>query len=215
LGLIGERNPTGDAQKKLDVFSNETIIEAFANTGLVAAVVSEDLEEAQCLACATFTRYILCIDPLDCSSITDINGSVGTIFGIYHMKSESSQQIVEDFLRKGVEQVAAGYLMYGASTVLVYTVGHGVHGFTQDRNVGEFHLSHRNIRWPVRERTYCANLAHHQWHPNIQKLVGYLTELDPDTNRPYSLRNIGALVADLHRCLIQGELHFYQADAMH
>jgi fructose-1,6-bisphosphatase I len=216
LGLVGEKNPTGDAQKKLDVFSNETVIEAFANTGLVAALVSEELDEIVCLVGAKDAKYILCIDPLDGSSNTDINGAVGTIFGIYQRKSSACLGTADEFLRKGSEQVAAGYVMYGTSTVLVYTIGHGVYGFTLDRDLGEFLLSHENIRCPVRGRTYSANLAHHQdWHTGIQQLIKYLTERDPDTNRPYSLRYTGALVADLHRSLIKGGLYFYPADAGH
>ncbi len=216
LGLVGERNPTGDAQKKLDIFSNETVIEAFANTGLVAAIISEELEEPKCIECSTNAEYVLCIDPLDGSSNTDINGSVGTIFGIYPRKSEMGKERGKDFLRKGSEQVVAGYVMYGTSTVLVYTIGHGVHGFTLDHDLGEFLLSHENIICPKRGHTYSANLAHYQdWHPNIQKFIDHLTHSDPSTNRPYSLRYTGALVADLHRSLLEGGLYFYPADAEH
>ena len=216
LGLVGEKNPTGDAQKKLDVFSNETVIEAFGNTGLVTALVSEELDEAVCLVGAKNAKYILCIDPLDGSSNTDINGAVGTIFGIYQRKSNACLETADEFLRKGSEQVAAGYVMYGTSTVLVYTIGHGVYGFTLDRDLGEFLLSHENIHCPVRGPTYSANLARHQdWHSGIQQLLVYLTEHDPATDRPYSLRYTGALVADLHRSLLEGGLYFYPADAGH
>ncbi len=216
LGLVGEKNPTGDAQKKLDVFTNDTVIEAFANTRLVAAVVSEELEEVKCVACTTDAPYVLCTDPLDGSSNTDINGAVGTIFGIYPRKSHDRQETVEDFLRPGSEQVAAGYLMYGTSTILVYSIGHGVHGFTLDRDLGEFLLSHENIRCPARGRTYSANLARApEWHPPIRKFIDYLTARDAATHRPYSLRYTGALVADLHRSLLEGGIYFYPADAEH
>jgi fructose-1,6-bisphosphatase I len=213
LGLVGEKNPTGDAQKKLDVYSNETIIDAFATTGLVAAVASEEEEDVTCLSCPTDARYILCIDPLDGSSNTDINGAVGTIFGIYERENSRSDASEKDFFRRGSELVSAGYVMYGTSTVLVYTFGNGVHGFTLDRDVGNFILSHEDIRCPARGRTYSCNLARYEeWHPNIRKLVDYLTERDPETNRPYSMRYTGALVADLHRCLVEGGFYFYLAD---
>ena len=214
LGLVGEKNPTGDAQTKLDVFSNEIVIEAFANTRLVAALVSEELEEEKCIACETDAQYVLCIDPLDGSSNTDINGAVGTIFGIYQRRSGTRKETVEDFLRKGSEQVAAGYVMYATSTVFVYTIGRGVHGFTLDRDLGEFILSHENIGCPARGRTYSANLARRpEWHPGIQKLTDYLTQSDLPTNRPYSLRYTGALVADIHRSLLEGGMYFYPADS--
>ncbi len=216
LGLVGEKNPTGDAQKKLDVFCNDTVIDAFADMGLVAAIASEEEEDVACKSCTKDARYILCMDPLDGSSNTDINGAVGTIFGIYERKNISEETTENDFFRRGSEQVAAGYVMYGTSTILVYTLGHGVHGFTLDRDVGNFILSHENIRCPRLGKTYSANMARYQeWHPNIQKLVDYLTERDADTNRPYSMRYTGALVADLHRCLIEGGFYFYLADEGH
>ncbi|MBE7446469.1 MAG: fructose-1,6-bisphosphatase [Planctomycetia bacterium] len=180
LGLTGGKNPTGDTQKILDVFSNEIIIEAFAKTGLVAAIVSEELDEVKFLTCQTDARYILCIDPLDGSSNTDINGGIGTIFGIYQRKSGDCPVPVEEFFRKGSDQVAAGYVMYGPGTVLVYTIGHGVHGFTLDHDLGEFLLSHENIRCPVRGVTCSANLAHFsQWPLTFKKFVESLTGRGP------------------------------------
>ena len=194
-------------------FSNEIVIEAFANTRLVAAIASEELEEVKCIACETDAQYVLCMDPLEGSSNTDINGALGTIFGIYKRKAGAPRDAVEDFIRKGSEQVAAGYVMYGTSTVLVYTFGHGVHGFTLDRDLGEFLLSHESIHCPPRGRTYSGNLAHYQeWHPSIQKFINYLGERDPATKRPYSLRYTGALVSDLHRSLLEGGLYFYPTD---
>jgi fructose-1,6-bisphosphatase I len=213
LGLVGERNPTGDVQKKLDVFCNDTVIDAFADTGLVAAIASEEEEDVRFLSCPTDARFILCMDPLDGSSNTDINGAVGTIFGIYEREGIADEDVEREFLRKGKEQIAAGYIMYGPSTILVYTFGHGVHGFTLDRDIGNFILSHENIRCPERGRTYSANMARYQeWDQNIRKLIAYLSERDPSTNRPYSLRYTGALVADFHRCLMEGGFYFYLAD---
>ena len=132
LGLTGEKNVTGDAQKKLDVFGNETVVEAFAEIGLVAAIVSEEMDEPKHVAGGNEARYLLCVDPLDGSSNTDINGPVGTIFGVYRRITARAQESAGDLLRQGKEQVAAGYVMYGPSTVLVYTCGDGVHGFTLD-----------------------------------------------------------------------------------
>jgi len=216
LGLVGETNATGDAQKKLDLFGNQTVVEAFVGTGLVAAIVSEELEETRHVSSESGARYVLCIDPLDGSSNTDINGIVGTIFGIYRRVTSGPRESLEDVLRKGSEQVAAGYVMYGPSTVLVYTSGHGVNGFTLDHDIGEFLLSHPDIRCPPRGHTYSVNLGHEQeWHPGIRKLIRYLGETDPATHRPYSLRYTGAMAADVHRSLIEGGYYAYPADAAH
>ncbi|MBI3328921.1 MAG: class 1 fructose-bisphosphatase [Nitrospinae bacterium] len=216
LGLVGEKNPTGDAQKKLDVFGNETIVGAFAETGLVAAIVSEELDEAKHIVGGRDAKYVLCVDPLDGSSNTDINGPVGTIFGIYRRVTTGPHETARDLLRKGSEQVAAGYAMYGPSTILVYTCGDGVTGFTLDLDLGEFLLSHENIRCPPQGHYYSANLGHyHEWHPNIQQFVEYVTGHDPATHRPYSLRYTGALVADVHRSLLEGGLYFYPPDMEH
>lgn len=216
LGLTGEKNVTGDAQKKLDLFGNDTVVEAFAETGLVAAIVSEEMDEPRHMAGGKEAKYLLCVDPLDGSSNTDINGPVGTIFGIYRRLTVGRRESPEDLLRKGSEQVAAGYMMYGPSTVLVYTCGNGVNGFTLDHDLGEFLLSHEKIRCPERGHYYSGNLGYyHLWHPNIQGFVDYLTDHDPATHRPYSLRYTGALVADVHRSLLDGGLYFYPADAGH
>lgn len=215
LGLVGEKNATGDAQKKLDVYSNEVVIDAFVGTGLVAAIVFEEMEKVKTIEGAEDAKYILCTDPLDGSSNTDINGSIGTIFGIYRRKSTSGDP-TKEVLRAGKDLVAAGYVMYSTSTLLVYACGHGVFGFTLDREVGEFLLSHDNIRCPGRGHYYSSNVARSpDWHPNIQKYIHYLNEQDPHTGRPYSLRYTGALVADVHRSLVEGGLYFYPADSGH
>jgi fructose-1,6-bisphosphatase I len=191
LGLVGEKNATGDAQKKLDVFGNTTCGAGDAG-------------------------YAICVDPLDGSSNTDINNTVGTIFGIYRRVTKGAHDGEEDVLRKGSEQVAAGYVMYGPSTILVYTSGHGVNGFTLDHDIGEFLLSHPNMRCPARGRTYSANLGHlNEWHANIRRYIEYLSETDSESHRPYSLRYTGALVADVHRCLLEGGFYCYPGDAAH
>ena len=216
LGLTGDKNVTGDAQKKLDVFGNETVIEAFADSGLVAAIVSEEMDEARHVMGGSEARYILCVDPLDGSSNTDVNGAVGTIFGIYRKTTSGQNESAEDLLRRGSEQVAAGYVMYGPSTLLVYTCGAGVNGFTLDPSLGEFLLSHEDIRCPSRGHYYSGNMGYyHSWHRNIREFIDYLTEHDAATHRPYSLRYSGALVADVHRSLLEGGLYFYPADSEH
>lgn len=216
LGLVGEKNATGDSQKKLDLFANDTVVEAFAQTGLVAGVISEELDQVKHVAGGAKAKYLLCIDPLDGSSNTDINGALGTIFGIYRSRAGGASDVPGDILRQAAEPVAAGYVLYSTSTMLVYTCGEGVAGFTLDRELGEFLLSHERIRCPERGHTYSANLARvGEWHPHIRRFVEYLTQRDPATGRPYSLRYSGALVADVHRVLLEGGLYFYPADARH
>ncbi|HSB71070.1 MAG TPA: class 1 fructose-bisphosphatase [Candidatus Methylomirabilis sp.] len=216
LGLVGEKNATGDSQKKLDVFANDTVVEAFAQTGLVAGVVSEELDEVKQISCEGKAKYILCVDPLDGSSNTDINGALGTIFGIYRRDPAGGGDQLGDVLRQKAAPVAAGYVMYGTSTILAYTCGHGVAAFTLDRDLGEFLLSQENIRCPARGRTYSANVARMaEWHPDIRRFIQHITQTDPATDRPYSLRYSGALVGDVHRCLIEGGLYFYPPDPGH
>jgi fructose-1,6-bisphosphatase I len=216
LGLVGGKNTTGDAQKKLDIFTNETMIEAFARTGLVAEIISEEMEEPRRVPGGSDAQFILCTDPLDGSANTDSNGALGTIFAVYRRRGNSGSGDWLQVLRRGSEQVAAGYVMYGPSTLLVYTSGAGVNGFTLDPNLGEFLLSHSDIRCPARGNYFSANLGHlQQWHPNIRKYVEYLTSNGSSTARSYSLRYTGAFVADLHRCLISGGIFFYPGDAEH
>lgn len=216
LGLVGEKNATGDSQKKLDVFANDTVVEAFAQTGLVAGIISEELDEVKEISCESKARYILCTDPLDGSSNTDINGALGTIFGIYRRSSTCACDVQGEILGRTAEQAAAGYVMYGTSTVLAYTCGHGVHGFTLDRELGEFLLSHEDIRCPTRGRTYSANVARAaDWDPGIRRFIEYVNQSDRASGRPYSLRYTGALVADIHRSLVEGGIYFYPADPGH
>jgi fructose-1,6-bisphosphatase I len=216
LGLIGEKNATGDYQKKLDVYANDAVVSIFAESGLVAGIVSEELEKEKEIESGSSSEYLMCIDPLDGSSNTDINGALGTIFGIRKRPAKNSGSIAEDVLRPGSEQVAAGYVMYSNSTLLVYTAGHGAHGFTLDRELGEFILTHENLRCPPRGHYYSANLGKfYDWSHELRKYIEYLTAKDPATKRPYSLRYSGALVADLHRSLIEGGIYFYPPDADH
>jgi fructose-1,6-bisphosphatase I len=197
LGATGEQNVQGEATKKLDVFGNQTIIEAFAPNELVAAIVSEELDEARSVACGTRASYVLCIDPLDGSSNADVNGVVATIFGVYRPAREGRTAATVESVRSGRDQVAAGYIMYGPSTIFVYTTGSGVHGFTLDHDIGEFLLTHPDIRCPQHAPYYSANLANAgEWNDAIQAYVG---QLAGGADRHYSLRYSGSLVADVHR----------------
>jgi fructose-1,6-bisphosphatase I len=212
-GLAGDRNVTGDAQKKLDVIGNNIVLEAVAGTRLIAAVVSEELGEAERLGDGD---YVLCTDPLDGSSNTDINGTVGTIFGLYRRPGGGPIDPTRDLLRSGREQILAGYVMYGPSTLLVYTAGRGTHGFTLDLDRDEFVLTHANIRCLARGTCLSANLARlRDWHPGVQRFVASVTGPDGGARPSWSLRYTGALVADVHRSLIEGGIYFYPADPGH
>ncbi len=215
LGLVGERNPTGDAQKKLDVFANEVVVDAFADSGLVAAIASEEMEQLRTINCSPDASHLLCVDPIDGSSNTDVNGAVGTIFSFYR-RAATGSCAVEDELRTGAELRAAGYVLYGPSTLLVYTSGGDVSGFTLDHDIGDFFLSHERVRCPARGPYYSANLGrYNEWAANVRRYADYLIEPDPTSGRPYSLRYTGALVADLHRSLLEGGIYLYPADAAH
>lgn len=212
LGATGGQNVQGEQTKKLDQFGNDVIVEAFARTELVAAIVSEEMDEPRQMAGGPNASYVLCIDPLDGSSNSDVNGVVATIFGVYRPPGGATPAGVGD-LRSGRDQVAAGYIMYGPSTVLVYSTGQGVDGFTLDHDLGEFVLSHPELRCPPRGPYYSANLGNlRQWDAGVQ---AYVQHLATDPQGPHSLRYTGALVADLHRCLIDGGVYLYPGDRQH
>jgi len=159
-------------------------------------------------------KYICHFDPLDGSSNIDVNVSIGTIFSVYKRISKSGPGALEDCLQKGTEQVAAGYVIYGSSTVLVYTNGQGVHGFTLDPSVGEFLLSNENIITPKKSKTFSVNEGNFcKWSQGMKDYVSYLKEIDSETSRPYSSRYIGSLVADFHRNLLYGGIFMYPADS--
>jgi len=215
-GFVGGRNASGDVQKALDVFTNKTMVEAFAGTGLVAEIISEEMEVPQTVPGGADGKFILCTDPLDGSANVEANGAVGMIFAVYRRREGSLRDSLQQVLPRGSEQVAAGYVMYGPSTLLVYTSSAGVNGFTLDPNVGEFLLSHVELRCPVRGNYLSANLAHlSHWHRNIQRYVEYLISNDPPEGRRHSLRYTGAFVADFHRILLSGGIFFYPGDSEH
>jgi len=212
LGMTGEINIQGEQVKKLDVFANEQFIAALKAGGECCAIASEENEEIIPVdnEVSKNAKYVVAIDPLDGSSNIDVNVSVGTIFSIYRRTSLTGLGTTEDFMQRGTEQVAAGYLIYGSSTMLVYTTGKGVNGFTLDPSIGEFCLSHPNMKIPRNGKTYSINEGYYVHFPDgVKKFIKYCQEEDPKTNRPYSSRYIGSAVADIHRNLINGGIFIY------
>ncbi|HWR00695.1 MAG TPA: class 1 fructose-bisphosphatase [Chlorobaculum sp.] len=217
LGLTGSTNIQGEEVKKLDLFANEQIISAIGQHGRFAIMGSEENDSIIIPPQNQTGHYALLFDPLDGSSNIDVNVSVGTIFSIYHLKgSDPGKASLADCLQNGAEQVAAGYVIYGSSVVLVYTTGHGVHGFTYDPTVGEFLLSHENIVTPENGKYYSINEGSWaQFNDSTKRYIDYLKEEDPATGRPYSTRYIGSLVADFHRNLLTGGVFVYPATHKH
>lgn len=214
LGLTGEVNIHGEAVKKLDIYANERICKSMDHGGHLCIMASEENEDVIPIP-DEFPKgkYVLMFDPLDGSSNIDANVSVGTIFSVYRRKTTGKEATVEDCLRKGTEQVAAGYIVYGSSTMMVYTTGQGVHGFTLDPSIGEFLLSHENIKIPSKGKIYSINEGNtNTWDEGTKKYTAYLKEKDSSTDRPYALRYIGSLVADFHRNLLYGGIFLYPAD---
>lgn len=213
LGTTGETNVQGEAVKKLDTIANETLIKVFQHTGLVCALASEEMEKPLFLSENwPHGKYMLLFDPLDGSSNTDVNMPMGTIFSVLHYEGAAGPA-AEDLVRGGTQQVAAGYLMYGSSTVLVFTSGKGVHEFTLDPALGEYLLSKEGIRMPPKGAIYSANEGNAcKWVPGVRRFIDYLKEADKPTARPYTLRYSGCLVADVHRLLIGGGIYLYPAE---
>ncbi len=212
LGVAGSENIQGEAQQKLDIFADEQFIRAMQSGGEVCSLASEEndhhLEFDNSPSCDG--KYVVAFDPLDGSSNIDVNVSIGTIFSIYRRKDENKLSGVDEFLRKGTEQVAAGYVIYGSSTMLVYTTGRGVNGFTLDPSIGEFCLSHPQLKMPDSGKIYSVNEGNLVHFPeSIKAYIAHCKEEDSTTGRPYSARYIGSMVADLHRNLIKGGIFIY------
>ena len=214
MGLTGRKNVHGEEVQKLDEFANATIIRSIEHLGILAAVASEEMEDIHIVPADNGGEYVLVFDPLDGSSNIDVNVGIGTIFSIFRRKAENASQALEpDFLRTGKEQVCAGYMIYGSSTMLVYTTGRGVHGFTLDPTIGEFLLSHEDIKIPERGSIYSVNEANSRvWEKGMQRYVESLKASD-STDRSYKARYVGSLVADFHRNLLKGGIFLYPADA--
>lgn len=218
LGDTGTVNVQHEQVKKLDVFANEQFISALKYGGECCMIVSEENEEMIPFYAdvSPNAKYIVAIDPLDGSSNIDVNVSVGTIFSIYRRLSDKVNAGIDDILQPGSKQVAAGYIIYGSSTMLVYTTGHGVNGFTLDPSIGEFCLSHPDLKIPSEGNTYSINEGNYVHFPEgVKSYLQYCKQDDPATYRPYTSRYIGSLVADFHRNLIRGGIFIYPSTAAH
>lgn len=217
LGSAGTTNVQGEEVKKLDVFANKRFIAALELGGQCCGVASEENTEFISFhdAVSREANYVVALDPLDGSSNIDVNVSVGTIFSIYRRVSQAKGPVTEeDFLQKGSEQVSAGYIIYGSSTMLVYTTGHGVNGFTLDPSIGEFCLSHPDMNIPKQGKTYSVNQGYYySFNEGVKSFINYCMEPDKATGRPYSSRYIGSMVADIHRNIISGGIFMYPITA--
>ncbi len=214
MGDVGTTNVQGEDQKKLDVYANHIFKEAIRRRFEVCGMASEEEDDFIAFdgGCKT-GNYILLTDPLDGSSNIDVNVSIGTIFSIYRRLSPIGEFAnIDDFLQPGSEQVAAGYVIYGSSTMLVFSTGQGVNGFTFDPSVGVFYLSHPDIKIPDNGKIYSINEGNYRaFSEGVRQYVDYCKESDSATNRPYSGRYIGSMVADFHRNLIKGGIYIYPA----
>ena len=216
LGEAGTTNVQGEGQKKLDVYANEQFISALKHGGECCIVASEENDDYIPIESEVSkdARYIVAMDPLDGSSNIDVNVAVGTIFSIYRRKSTEGKATITDVLQRGTEQVAAGYVIYGSSTMLVYTTGKGVNGFTLDPSIGEFCLSHPDMKLPEDGFIYSINEGNYVHFPDgVKKYIKYCQVEDKKTGRPYTSRYIGSMVADVHRNLIKGGIFVYPVTA--
>jgi fructose-1,6-bisphosphatase I len=216
LGFTGDQNVHGENVKKLDIFANDMMIKAMDHGGHLCVMASEEEEDIIHIPPEFYIgKYVLLFDPLDGSSNIDANVSIGTIFSIYRRVSpEGGPGTMEDCLQPGIKQVAAGYIIYGSSTIFVYTAGNGVHGFTLDPSFGEFILSHPDIKTPKKSKIYSINEGNYlYWHPGLKKYIKWLQDEDKTTDRPYSSRYIGSMVSDIHRNLLYGGIYMYPADS--
>ena len=211
------QNIHGEIQNNLDIFANETFKDTLKARNQVCGIVSEEEDNV-----VTFdkqlnveSKYVVLMDPLDGSSNIDVNVSVGSIFSIFKRKTPVGCPVeIEDFLQPGTKQVAAGYIIYGSSTMLVYTTGNGVHGFTYDPSLGVFALSHENIKIPTQGKIYSINEGNYTKFPQgIKSYIKYCQEIDKETSRPFTSRYIGSLVADFHRNLLKGGIFLYPSTA--
>jgi fructose-1,6-bisphosphatase I len=218
IGATNQINHSDETQQKLDVFANHAFKRALINRDIVCGFASEEEENFISIPSTNGNNnnnYVVLVDPLDGSSNIDTNVSVGTIFSIYRRLSSNTNAVsVSDFLQKGIQQVAAGYVLYGTSTMLVYTTGHGVNGFTLNPALGTFYLSHPNLKFPKSGNIYSINEGNYVHFPDgIKKYIKYCQEnID---GRPYTSRYIGSLVSDFHRNLIKGGIYLYPPTSQH
>ena len=217
IGAIGEKNIQGEEQQKLDVYANEIFIQTLINREIVCGIASEENDDfitVQGRDDSHKNKYVVLMDPLDGSSNIDVNVSVGTIFSVYKRITPVGTPVkLIDFLQPGINQVAAGYVIYGTSTMIIYTTGHGVNGFTLNPAIGTFYLSHPKIKFPVDGSIYSVNEGNYVHFP--QEIKDYIKYCQlQESNRPYSSRYIGSLVSDIHRNMIKGGIYLYPASTM-
>ena len=216
LGEHGTTNIQGERVKKLDVYANEQFIAALGSGGETSAIASEENDDLVPITTKVSkdAKYVVCVDPLDGSSNIDVNVSIGTIFSIYRRTHADGPAVEGDFLQPGTEQVAAGYVIYGSSTMLVYTTRRRVNGFTLDPSIGEFCLSHPDMKCPETGPLYSINEGNYARFPDgVKQYIRYCQVEDDATGRPYSSRYIGSLVADFHRNLLKGGIFIYPSTA--
>ena len=214
LGNFGETNIQGEEQKKLDVISNDVFKRLMDLSGDCICVVSEEDDDIHWCPNGADAKYILAIDPLDGSSNIDVNASIGSIFSIYKRLSPDKPVDNADIMQAGVHQVAAGYVIYGTATMLVYTTGSGVNGFTLDDSIMEFCLSHPEIKTPAKGSIFSVNEGNlNEFHPGVIEYVNWYKGNNKEEKRPYSARYIGSLIADFHRNLLKGGIYLYPATA--
>lgn len=212
IGAFGEQNVQGEDQQKLDVYANETFMQTLTNREIVCGIASEENDDFITIKGKDEghnNKYVVLIDPLDGSSNIDVNVSVGTIFSVYRRITPDGTPVTkEDFLQPGINQVAAGYVIYGTSTMLVYTTGHGVNGFTLNPALGTFYLSHPNMKFPKDGIIYSINEGNYVHFPQgVKDYIKYCQLEEGD--RPYTSRYIGSLVSDIHRNMIKGGIYIY------
>ena len=212
LGAAGEENIQGEDQQKLDVYANEVFINTLVNREIVCGIASEEEDDFITIKGGNKkhdNKYIVLMDPLDGSSNIDVNVSVGTIFSIYRrITPDGTPVTIDDFLQPGKQQVAAGYIVYGTSTMIVYSTGHGVNGFTLNPAIGTYYLSHPNMKFPEKGNIYSVNEGNYVHFPEgVKKYIKYCQEEEGE--RPYTSRYIGSLVSDFHRNMIKGGIYFY------
>ena len=213
LGVTGNINVHGEEVQKLDEFANSTFVNIVEKSGTVCAITSEEMEEPVIVPEEKAGKYIFMMDPLDGSSNIDVNVSIGTIFSIYRKKSPGISVTKDDLLQKGADQIAGGYIVYGPSTMFIYSSGSGVHGFTLDPSIGEFFLSHPDMKIPTQGNIYSVNEGNQIiWDDKQVNIVNYFKEFDVTTKRPYKGRYIGSMVSDFHRTLLKGGIFMYPKD---
>ncbi|WP_163400588.1 class 1 fructose-bisphosphatase [Flavobacterium fluviatile] len=212
IGAVGEQNIQGEEQQKLDVYANEVFIQTLIKREIVCGIASEENDDyitVQGSDNCHNNKYVVLMDPLDGSSNIDVNVSLGTIFSVFRRVSPIGTPVTsEDFLQPGINQVAAGYVIYGTSTMLVYTTGHGVNGFTLNPAIGTFYLSHPNMQFPKDGHIYSVNEGNYVHFPQgVKNYIKYCQREEED--RPYTSRYIGSLVSDFHRNMIKGGIYIY------